>query len=85
VQGYLAAMNPKINWNPLYSLDLVPADYFLFPRVKTELSVISVAQESSKKSWDGVAKTIAKEDFTASLWRWQEQYEKCNTIGSVNV
>jgi hypothetical protein len=59
VQDYLAAMKPKITWKLLCSLDMVPGDNFLFQRVKTELSVISVTQESSKQTWDGVARTIA--------------------------
>jgi hypothetical protein len=46
---------------------MVPVDYFLFPRVKRELGVISVMQESFKESWDGVARTIAKDDFTAAF------------------
>jgi hypothetical protein len=48
---------------------MAPADYFLFPRVNTELGVISVMQESFKKTWDGVARTIAKDDFTAAFRR----------------
>jgi hypothetical protein len=46
---------------------MVPVDYFLFPGVKRELGVISVMQESFKESWDGVARTIAKDDFTAGF------------------
>jgi hypothetical protein len=44
----------------------------LLPRVKAELSVISEMQESFKKTWDGVARTIAREDFTTSFRRWKE-------------
>jgi hypothetical protein len=78
-------MNTKIICHPLYSLDMVSVDYFLFPRMKTVLLVISVTQESSKKTWDGVARTIAREDFTAAVRRWQEQYKKCDRISNVNV
>jgi hypothetical protein len=48
---------------------MVPVDYFLFPRVKRELGVISVMQDSLKESWDGVARTIAKDDFTTAFRR----------------
>jgi translation initiation factor 2 beta subunit (eIF-2beta)/eIF-5 len=64
---------------------MVTVDYFLFTWMKTELLVISVAQESSKKTWDGVARTVAKEDFTAAFRRWQELYKKCDRIGNVDV
>jgi hypothetical protein len=64
---------------------MVTVDYFLFTWMKIELLVISVTQESSKKNWDGVARTIAKEDFTMAFGRWQERYKKCDRIGNVNV
>jgi hypothetical protein len=73
VLDYLAAMSTKIIWQPLYLLDMVKADYFLLPKVKAELAVISVMQESLKETWDGVARTIAKEDFTMAFWRWKER------------
>jgi hypothetical protein len=60
---------------------MVPGDYFLFPRVKKELVVISVTQESFKETWDGVARTIAKEDFTTAFRRCKEGYEICDRIG----
>jgi hypothetical protein len=64
---------------------MVPADYFLFPRVKTELAVISLMQESFKETLDGVTRTIAKDDFTAAFRRWKEGNEKCDRIGNDNV
>jgi hypothetical protein len=81
VQDYLAAMITLPIRHRLYLLDMVPGDYFLFPRVKTELVVISVTQKSFKETWDGVARTIAKEDFTTAFQRWKEGYEKCDRIG----
>jgi hypothetical protein len=64
---------------------MVTVDYFLFTWTKTELLVISVTQESSKKTWDGVARIVAKEDFTTAFRRWQERYKKCDRIGNVKV
>jgi hypothetical protein len=69
---YLAAMSTKIIWQLLYPLEMVKAGYFLLPRVKAELAVISVMQEILQKTWDGVARTIAKEDFTTAFRRWKE-------------
>jgi hypothetical protein len=72
VLDYLATMSTKMIWHPLYPLDMVRAGYFLLPRVKAELAAISVMQESLQKTWDGVARTIAKEDFTTAFRRWKE-------------
>jgi hypothetical protein len=68
-------------WQPLYPLDMVKAGYFLLPRVKAELAVISVTQESFKETLDGVARTISKEDFTMAFRQWKERYKKCDRIG----
>jgi hypothetical protein len=65
-------MSTKINWQLLYPLDMIKTGYFLLPRVKAELAAISVMQESLQKTWDGVARTIAKEDFTTAFRRWKE-------------
>ncbi len=37
----------------LYLLDISPADFFLFPRVKLELAGLLLSQESFKKIWVG--------------------------------
>jgi hypothetical protein len=46
---------------------MVPVDYFLFPRAKAELAVISVTKESFTETWDGLARTISKEDVTMAF------------------
>jgi hypothetical protein len=57
-------------------------DIFLFPRVKSELAGLSMTQESFQKSWEGVVRTIAQDDFTAAFRQWMEQSKKCVRIGS---
>jgi hypothetical protein len=81
VLDYRAAMSTIIIWHPLHQLDMVKTDYFLLPRLKAVLAVTSVMQESFKETWDGVARTIAKEDFRTAFRRWKERYEKCRSIG----
>ncbi len=81
VQEYLAAKGVKTLRHPPYSPDLAPADFFLFPRVKTELAGFSLKQETFQKSWEGVVRTIPKEDFAAAFRRWMESCEKCVQIG----
>jgi histone-lysine N-methyltransferase SETMAR len=67
VQEYLAAKGVKTLRHPPYSPDLAPADFFLFPRVKSELAGLSLKQETFQKSWEGVVRTIPKEDFAAAF------------------
>jgi hypothetical protein len=49
--------------------------------VKTELAGISMNQETFKKSWEGVVRTIPKEDFAAAFRWWMERCENCVWIG----
>jgi hypothetical protein len=55
---------------PFHSPGVVPLDYFLFPRVKVELAVLSRTQETPQKAWDRVLRTVAKEDFVAAFQQW---------------
>jgi hypothetical protein len=50
VQQFLAATGVQAFCHPPYSLDLTPADIFLFLRVKAELAGLSLTQESFQKS-----------------------------------
>jgi hypothetical protein len=49
--------------------------------VKTELAGLSLKQETFQKSWEGVIRTILKEDFAAAFRRWMERCKKCVRIG----
>ena len=61
----------------LYSLDLSPTGFFLFPMVNKELAGLSLAQETFKNSWEGEMRTTAKEDFAAAFRQW---YELCKIV-----
>jgi histone-lysine N-methyltransferase SETMAR len=84
-QEYLVAKGVKTLRHPPDSPDLAPADFFLFPRVKTELAGLSMNQETFQKSWEGVVRTIPKEDFATAFRQWMERCEKCVRIGGDNV
>jgi hypothetical protein len=58
--------------HPLYLPDLAPADFFLFSRVKEKLAGLTLMQESFKNNWEGVVRSIAKEDYAAAFRRWKE-------------
>ncbi len=82
VVDFLVAKGVKTIPHPPYSPDLAPADIFLFPRVKSELAGQTLTQESFKTSWEGVVRTIHKDDFAAAFRRWMVRCEKCVRIGS---
>jgi hypothetical protein len=85
VQDCMAAMNMKTISQLTYSLVMAPTDYFLLTRMKAELVAISVTQQPLQKTWDGVLRTIAEEDWVAALRRWKEPWKKCVWIDGDNV
>jgi hypothetical protein len=48
-------------------LDITPADFFLFPRVKSELVGLSLTHNSFKTSWVRVIETIAEDEFSTAF------------------
>ena len=81
VKSWLTAKAFTVLEHPPYSPDLAPADFFLFRRVKEELSGLTLSQESLKKTWEGVIRTIADEEFAFAFRRWYERCQKCIHIG----
>jgi hypothetical protein len=55
--------------HPPYSLDITPADFFLFPRVKREL-----------KEWEEATRTLSVANFATLFSRWYERCKKCIDI-----
>jgi hypothetical protein len=53
--------------------------------VKAELASISMPQETFQKKWDGVLRSIAKDDLAAAFRRWKERREKCVRIGDGEI
>jgi [histone H3]-lysine36 N-dimethyltransferase SETMAR len=81
VQDWLAAHNIWRLNHPPYLPDLAPMDFFLFPKVKEQLSGLHLDQDSLKTTWEGVTKIIAKEEFAAAFRRWYKRCKKCVRIG----
>jgi hypothetical protein len=80
--GVLVAKgNKKISYLPCVP-DIVPADFFLFPRVKLELVGFSLSQDSFRRKWVGVMKTIAEDEIATALWQWHKCSTKCVGISS---
>ncbi len=52
-----------------------PANCFLFWRVNLELAGLSLSQDSSKMSWEGIIQTTANDEVIVAFWQW---YKCCN-------
>jgi hypothetical protein len=52
-------------------------DFLLFPKLKSELAVLSMTQESFQESWNGVIRSIPQDDFATAFRKWMEQSKKC--------
>jgi histone-lysine N-methyltransferase SETMAR len=81
VKEWFAAHNIQRLEHPPYSPDLASADFFLFRRVKKELAGRSLDEGTLKKTWEGVTRNIAAEEFATAFRRWYEHCEKCVRIG----
>jgi hypothetical protein len=49
--------------------------------VKEELAGWSLDEGTLKKTWEGVTRNIATEEFATAFQRWYECSEKCVRIG----
>jgi histone-lysine N-methyltransferase SETMAR len=81
VQQFLAKKNIQVLPHPPYSPDLAPADYFLFPTLKRELAGLTMSLDEFKQKWEGVIRTLTKDDFARAFERWLHRCEKCVRIG----
>ena len=63
--------------HPPYSLDLVPADYSLFWRIKSDLADVSITHETFKTELERVLRSIGENEFAEAFQRWLHRHEKC--------
>jgi hypothetical protein len=54
----------------LFSPNLIPTDFFLFPKIKNKLAGNSITEDSYKRAWEGVVRTQRKDDFTKDFQKW---------------
>eukprot|EP00095_Tigriopus_kingsejongensis_P008846 snap_masked-scaffold15_size728074-processed-gene-2.0 protein:Tk08846 transcript:snap_masked-scaffold15_size728074-processed-gene-2.0-mRNA-1 annotation:"protein isoform a" len=66
--------------HPPYSPDLAPADFFLFPKCKKELTGVTIKWEDVTTNLDGVCGTIPIVDFVDAFHAWKKRWEKCIQI-----
>ncbi len=72
VQLYLAVKGVQTIHHPSYFSNITPANFFLFPRMKSEMAGLSLTQESFQKSWEVVVWTIAQDHFGTAFQCWME-------------
>ena len=72
VRDWITAKGFVLLEHPPYSPDLAPADFFLFPKIKNQLAGRTLTQETFQKSWEGMVRTIGKDDFATAFWQWYE-------------
>ena len=77
MKTFLDAKGIKTLCHPPYSPDLAPADFFLFPTVKTALSGLTISGNSVQTDWERAIRTLPTEDFRRCFERWLERHKKC--------
>jgi len=75
---YLTKHQTSIVPHPSYSLDLAPADFFLFPKLKTtfkgrRFQTIEVVQENAKRELCAITKSAFQEAFQ----QWKKCWKQC--------
>ena len=78
VTDYLTKMGIKTFPQPSHSSDLVPCDFWLFPKLT------GCRYETIKEKKEAVTKvidTLTQEDFYGALQKLLERYNKCNGPG----
>ena len=78
VKQFLANKNIPVLEHPPYSPDLAPCDFFLFPKVKTQLKghhFLSV--EKVKQRATELLNNISENDFKSCFETWQHRMRSC--------
>ena len=78
VREFLAQHNITMLPHPLYSPDLVPCDFFLFPKLKTHLKghhfgTVENVQAAATRALNN----ISSEDFLHCYEEWQQHWNRC--------
>ena len=78
VTDYLTKLGIKTVPQPLFSPDLAPCDFWLFPKLT---GCRYVAIEKMKEAVTKVIDTLTQEDFHEALQKLLERYNKCIATG----
>jgi hypothetical protein len=82
IHKFLANTNTTVLPQPPYSPDLVPADFFLFPKeIHFERTAISNNSRDYPKFADGVMRDPKKKVYQDCFQKWQWCWEWCINAG----
>jgi hypothetical protein len=80
VQWFLAAKNVAVFFHLPYSSDLVPCNFFLFPRMKSKLKGRRLQDVTEiQEQWLTVLYAIPKSQFQRCFQQWQKHCTRCIT------
>jgi len=78
VWEFLAQNNITTLPHPLYSPDLAPCDFFLFPKLKTHLKGYHFGTvENVQAAATRALNNISREDFLHCYEEWQQRWNHC--------
>jgi len=63
--------------HPPYSPDLVPSDFFLFPKLKMNLKGRRFQTEEIQAELQTVLNTLRENDFQECFKNWQHRWDNC--------
>ncbi len=76
--SYLNEKNISILPHPPYSPDLVPCDFYLFPKIKKSLKNKKYLKvENLARAVQAVTSSIPKEDYRNCFENWKIRLKKC--------
>ena len=82
VTDFLTKMGIKTVPQPLYSPDLAPCDFWLFPKLEENLSGCRYETiEEMKEAVTKVVNALTQEDFHGAFQKLLERYNKCIAAG----
>jgi len=81
IRSYLAKHQTSVVPRPPYSPDFAPADFFLFPKLKTTLKgrhfqTIEEIQENAIRE----LRAITESAFQEALQQWKKRWERCMPV-----
>jgi len=78
IRSYLAKYQTSVVPHPPYSPDLAPADFFLFPKLKTTLKgrCIKTIEEIQENAITEL-RAITESAFQETFEQWKKRWERC--------
>jgi len=78
IRSYLAKHQTSFVSHPPYSPDLAPADFFLFPKLKTTLKGRRFqTKEEIQENAIRELRTITESAFQEAFQQWKKRWERC--------